>query len=199
MNAKNFVTTALLVASTFGLTACLGGMFEPKEDQTVFYMMRPTAEKSVSQKRIAVNMMPITIPQYMSRNNIVTLASDGTVEISEFDRWAEAPQGGFERTLLENLSRNGIDAFSYPAVSRGAPNLKIYVYDCIATLGGNFLFKGKWQLDSSDATKSVSRDFVFDKPCGKSYADFVKGVDCALAALSSDIAQTISKNTTSTK
>ena len=174
----------MLAVSVFGLTSCLGGMLEPKEDQTVFYMMRPTAEKSAVQKRISVNMMPITIPQYMARNNIVMLAQNGTVEISEFDRWAEAPQGGFERTLLENLSRNGIDAFSYPAVSRGAPNLKIYVYDCIATFGGNFLFKGS------------SGDFVLEKPCGASYADFVKDVDAALAALSSDIAKTISKNTT---
>lgn len=189
----------MLAVSAFGLTSCLGGMLEPKEDQTVFYMMRPTAEKSAVQKRISVNMMPITIPQYMARNNIVMLAPNGTVEISEFDRWAEAPQGGFERTLLENLSRNGIDAFSYPAVSRGAPNLKIYVYDCIATFGGNFLFKGKWQLDSADAGKSLSGDFVLDKPCGTSYADFVKDVDAALAALSSDIAHTISTNTTSTK
>ena len=109
----------MLAVSAFGLTSCLGGMLEPKEDQTVFYMMRPTAEKSAVQKRISVNMMPITIPQYMARNNIVMLAPNGTVEISEFDRWAEAPQGGFERTLLENLSRNGIDAFwTSPAAHR---------------------------------------------------------------------------------
>ena len=37
MNAKNFITAAMLAVSAFGLTSCLGGMLEPKEDQTVFY------------------------------------------------------------------------------------------------------------------------------------------------------------------
>ncbi len=196
MNKANFAGIALMAVFAPLLCSCLGGFLEPKDDPTVFYMMRAKPVGTVDvKKRVRINLMPITTPSYMSRNQIVTLGGGGTVELSEFNRWAESVQSGFTRVLIDDIigASKNIDMFAYPFVSPDALNLKVFVYDCVGPLGGDLSFKGKWQLDSADSNVRVARDFSFKVPCGNTYSSYVESVCKAVGMLSEDIAKAISE------
>ena len=47
---------------------------------------------------------PVTLPAYLNRAQVVTLAGDREVVLDEVTRWAEPLQENFSRVLVENLS-----------------------------------------------------------------------------------------------
>ena len=197
MNRKNLLQIVILGLVAPMLASCLGGLLEPKSDPTVFYMMRPIApaEKISIKEKVTLNLMPINAPSYMSRNQIVTLDANASVKLSEFDRWAESTQSGFTRVIVENIAElsDNIDVYAYPTVSPDALNLKIFIYDCIGTLGGDLLFKGKWQLDSISTDRHTAKDFSLKIPCGSTYASYVQAINKCLEMLSVDIVKSISE------
>ena len=180
------------------LTSCLGNFLEPKEDLTEFYLMRPAQNiaKVELNSPLKINVLPITTPSYMSRNQIVTLSDAGTVELSEFNRWAESAQSNFTRVLVDNIGATSekVDVFAYPSFAKDGMNLRIYINDCIGSLGGKLIFKGKWQVDNIENTKQVAKDFLMKIDCGNSYKTYIKAIDKAMAELSFDIVKTISSN-----
>ena len=179
------------------LASCFGGFLEPQKDETVFYIMRARpVEKVAVAERTPINLMPITIPSYMNRNQIVSAGAGGMVLMSEFERWAESAQSGLTRVLAEDISATSenLDIYAYPNLSHGAFNLKIIVHDCIGTLGGDLVFKGKWQLDSAASKLKIARDFSFKTPCGETNASYVESINECAAKLAADIAKTISSN-----
>ncbi len=108
------------------LASCFGGFLEPQKDETVFYIMRARpVEKVAVAERTPINLMPITIPSYMNRNQIVSAGKGGMVSMSEFDRWAESAQSGLTRVLAEDISATSenLDIYAYPNLSHGAFNL----------------------------------------------------------------------------
>ena len=62
-------------ALTVALSGCLGSFLEPKEDPTVFYVMRSQqdVEKVEFASPLEINMLNVIVPAYMSRNQIVVL------------------------------------------------------------------------------------------------------------------------------
>lgn len=195
---NNIISAILLAIITPMLTSCLGNFLEPKEDLTEFYLMRPAQNiaKVELNSPLKINVLPITTPSYMSRNQIVTLSDAGTVELSEFNRWAESAQSNFTRVLVDNIGATSekVDVFAYPSFAKDGMNLRIYINDCIGSLGGKLIFKGKWQVDNIENTKQVAKDFLMKIDCGNSYKTYIKAIDKAMAELSFDIVKTISSN-----
>ena len=85
----------------------------------------------------------------MSRNQIVVMEKS-TIEISEFNRWAELPTDGIERVLQDNISATSpnLSVYVYPAMSfdKNAVGLRVFISDFIGEFGGDVELKGKWQL-----------------------------------------------------
>ena len=52
----------------------------------------------------AVLIGPVTLPAYLNRVQVVTLAGDHELVLDEVNRWAEPLQENFSRVLVENLS-----------------------------------------------------------------------------------------------
>jgi uncharacterized lipoprotein YmbA len=195
---NNIISIIFLALTTPLLTSCLGEFLEPKEDLTEFYLMRPTNNiaKVNLESPLKINILPITTPSYMARNQIVSLSQDGTVELSEFNRWAESAQSNFTRVLIDNIcaTSDNVDVFAYPSLVKDGMNLRIYINDCIGTLGGSLIFKGKWLADSVDSTKQIAKDFSIKVDCGKTYKSYVEAIDKAMVDLAFDIVNTISSN-----
>ena len=195
---NSIISVILLIATSPILTSCFGGLFEPKEDFTEFYLMRPSANiaKISVVEPIKINILPITTPSYMARNQIVSLSQNGTVELSEFNRWAESAQSNFTRVLIDDIcaTSDKVDVFAYPSFAKDGLNLRIYINDCIGSLGGKLIFKGKWQADSADNSKQISKDFSMKIDCGTTYKSYVEAINKAMADLAFDIVNTISSN-----
>ncbi len=197
---NNNLINVVLLATVSALTASCFGFLDPKEDATQFYIARRAEVKKVDvSQKTTINLLPIIMPSYMARNQIVTLSQDGSVNLAEFDRWAESAQSGFTRVLVDNIASasDNIEVFAYPSVGENALSLRVYVNDCIGSLGGTLELVGKWQVIGDGL--SVSKDFSIKTESGKSYGSYVGAINKALGELSYDIVKNIAQKQTSKK
>lgn len=108
---------------------------------------------------ITVGIGPIDLPGYLNRPQIVSRMGPHSLQVAEFDRWAEPLEENFSRVMVENLStllgREGI------LVSRGT---EIAPFDYrVAVEVGQFegkppdvvLLKARWMILEKDHKKSV--------------------------------------------
>lgn len=153
--------------------------------------------QKASAGKFDANLLPIQLPQYMSRAQIVSVDSGGALDISEFDRWAELPSSGIERAVAVNIESSGAaSVFAYPAVSPNpekACSLKIFVYECLGEVGGKVRLQGKWQIDLPGEAKSVVKNFNFEVSSKDGYAGYSAAVSELVGRLSAQISAELSK------
>ncbi len=192
--------TALAVsalACAASLSGCISDLLAPSADPTVFHLISPVSMQKASAGKFDANLLPIQLPQYMSRAQIVSVDSGGALDISEFDRWAELPSSGIERAVAVNIESSGAaSVFAYPAVSpkpENACSLKIFVYECLGEVGGKVRLKGKWQIDLPGGAKSVVKNFNFEVSSKDGYAGYSAAVSELVGRLSAQISAELSK------
>lgn len=192
--------TALVVsalACAASLSGCISDLLAPSADPTVFHLISPVSMQKASAGKFDANLLPIQLPQYMSRAQIVSVDSGGALDISEFDRWAELPSSGIERAVAVNIESSGAaSVFAYPAVSpkpENACSLKIFVYECLGEVGGKVRLKGKWQIDLPGGAKSVVKNFNFEVSSKDGYAGYSAAVSELVGRLSAQISAELSK------
>ena len=192
--------TALAVsalACAASLSGCISDLLAPSADPTVFHLISPVSMQKASAGKFDANLLPIQLPQYMSRAQIVSVDSGGALDISEFDRWAELPSSGIERAVAVNIESSGAaSVFAYPAVSPNpekACSLKIFVYECLGEIGGKVRLQGKWQIDLPGDSKSVVRNFDFEVSSKDGYAGYSAAVSELVGRLSAQISAELSK------
>lgn len=192
--------TALAVsalACAASLSGCISDLLAPSADPTVFHLISPVSMQKASAGKFDANLLPIQLPQYMSRAQIVSVDSGGALDISEFDRWAELPSSGIERAVVVNIESSGAaSVFAYPAVSPNpekACSLKIFVYECLGEVGGKVRLQGKWQIDLPEGSKSVVKNFNFEVSSKDGYAGYSAAVSELVGRLSAQISAELSK------
>lgn len=192
--------TALAVsalACAASLSGCISDLLAPSADPTVFHLISPVSMQKASAGKFDANLLPIQLPQYMSRAQIVSVDSGGALDISEFDRWAELPSSGIERAVAVNIESSGAaSVFAYPAVSPNpekACSLKIFVYECLGEVGGKVRLQGKWQIDLPEGSKSVVKNFNFEVSSKDGYAGYSAAVSELVGRLSAQISTELSK------
>ena len=192
--------TALAVsalACAASLSGCISDLLAPSADPTVFHLISPVSMQKASAGKFDANLLPIQLPQYMSRAQIVSVDSGGALDISEFDRWAELPSSGIERAVAVNIESSGAaSVFAYPAVSPNpekACSLKIFVYECLGEVGGKVRLQGKWQIDLPEGSKSVVKNFNFEVSSKDGYAGYSAAVSELVGRLSAQISAQLSK------
>lgn len=192
--------TALAVsalACAASLSGCISDLLAPSADPTVFHLISPVSMQKASAGKFDANLLPIQLPQYISRAQIVSVDSGGALDISEFDRWAELPSSGIERAVAVNIESSGAaSVFAYPAVSPNpekACSLKIFVYECLGEVGGKVRLQGKWQIDLPGEAKSVVKNFNFEVSSKDGYAGYSAAVSELVGRLSAQISAEFSK------
>ena len=113
---------ASALACAASLSGCISDLLAPSTDPTVFHIISPVPMQKAAAGKLDANLLPIQLPQYMSRAQIVSAGSGGALEISEFDRWAELPDSGIERAVAVNIeSSAAASVFVYPRNRRKSP------------------------------------------------------------------------------
>ena len=104
MKTRTYFSRAVKLLPGIVLLLAVGcGTTQP----TRFYSLYPLAEQDGTQGRLqntTIGVGPVVFPDYLSRSGIVTHPSPETVQIAEFDRWAEPLEKSFARVLAQNLS-----------------------------------------------------------------------------------------------
>lgn len=96
--------TGLILAALILLPLALGGC--AKDAPTRFYLLSNMVEEAAAMpgKGTAVGVGPITLPQYLSRPQIVTRISGNQLAVAEFDQWGGDLNDNVTRVLAANLS-----------------------------------------------------------------------------------------------
>ena len=137
---------------------------------------------------------PLTFPAYLNRPQMVTRLGPNQVDVSNHDRWAEALDGNFARSLADNLAAlaSADNIVHYPGYSTTALDYVVQV-DVIRfesdSLGAAELLC-RWTLfDGAGTTRLAGREAQFtSQATAPNTASSVAALSGALADLSREIA-----------
>lgn len=187
------IKTALFGILVMLLAGCAST--EPSKFYTLSPMPGPGAGGSETGVHgIAVGVGPISIPDYLDRQQIVTTSKQNKVELSEFNRWAGSLKDSIVRVLSENLSvlLSTDRVFLFPW--RGALHVDYHIgVDVIqfdGELGGNATLIARWGIFSVKEKEMllVKKSSITESAGDKGYDALVAAQSRALMHLSRDIA-----------
>jgi len=153
------------------------------------------AEESLS--RISVKLVPVDIPDYLDRPQIITRKAKNQLKRAEFDRWGGSLKENIYTVLRENLSvllsaeKAAVLFWESPANYEYRLTVKIIRFEAMPR--GTVQLKARWTILEEKGKKIVSsREASFDETIdGQGYAEIVGAMSTALEALSRQIAKEI--------
>jgi len=180
------------------LVSCAGN-----NSPSTFYMLRSmeSPQESLSaeagDKSVSVLVGPISLPGYLDRNQMVTVAGKNEMALDEFNRWAESLRDGFYRVLLEDLSLllKTPEVYGYDRSGENSADYQVSIdvtrFD--AASDGDAVLTAFWSLSCKEGgTPGVMRKSVFRAPVsGTGFAGVVDAQNQTLTAFSREIASAI--------
>jgi len=183
----------LLLVSMVCLSTCAG-----KSASSKYYVLSPLPLTKLSGAEGAtIGVLPLDLPDYLDRPQVVTRVSENELKLDEFNRWAEPLKDNFYRVLVENLSTLLTSAKVIETVQRAKVPVTLYVGVDVAefdgTLGGDVVLSVKWGLITSEGAKFLAaKRSSFKEPTGAAtYEALVAAHSRAVATLSREIAEAI--------
>jgi uncharacterized lipoprotein YmbA len=144
---------ALLVLAGLGLgaTGCVSLRRTP---EARFFVLRPlappSAEAAGEVPATLVGVLPVRMPGYVDRPQLVTWTAPGELRIDEFLRWAEPLDAAATRTVAENLDAllPGSRVLRSPWPATAHPRCRVWVELTLFGLqaGGEVRLEGRWAL-----------------------------------------------------
>ncbi len=181
------------------LTGCIGGTSKPSK----FYLLRsmenprnslPTAGNEDS---VSVLIGPITLPAYLDRTQMVTVAGKHELVLDEFNRWAEPLKDNFYHVLMENISLllNTADVYTYNSDGSTTADYQvvIYVTRFDGVPGGDVGLNAFWSIiDEKDRSVLIKRKSVFRTAVpAVGTAGMVEALNRTLTEMSHEIASAL--------
>jgi hypothetical protein len=175
------------------LCACAG-----KSSSSKFYVLSSLPQSALSAAEgTAVGVLPVAIPEYLDRPQMVTRVSENEIRMDEFSRWAEPLKESVTRALVENLSSllnnaKVIKTTGTPGIATGV-QVGVEVMQFDGSLGGEVVLLAKWGLFEEGGKKLLlGKRSSFREPTGAAtYEALVAAESKAVAALSREIAEAI--------
>jgi uncharacterized protein len=190
---------AMVVVLALMLTGCIGSASKP----STFYMLHsmPEAKKSLGemegQKTVSVLIGPVTLPAYLGRTQMVTVAGKHELVLDEFNRWAEPLKDNFYRVLMENLSAllntAKIYAYDRDGSTIGDYQVIIDVTHFLGAPGGDVCLTAFWRIVGGESGKPLlRRKSVFCAPASATdTAEMVDAQNQTLTEFSREIVAAI--------
>lgn len=191
----------LLGASLLCLAGCA------RSPQTRFYTLSPQIPREApapvtAGAPISVGVMPVEIPDYLNRPQIVTRDGRNELKLAEFDRWAGSLPDNMAAVLAENLSqllasdRVRTTLRGRSAASDYALSVRVLQLDCAP--GEQATLKAQWTLsgppDARELTMRIST--LSEKLKDDRYDTAVAAIGNMLERLSAEIAREIATRRT---
>jgi uncharacterized protein len=191
-----------ILAGMLSIAGASCSFMSPQSDPTRYYILTPiedgagasASNNSARASSLSIGVGPVTLPDYLSRTEVVTRLSGNQVEISPVDRWAEPLDRNFSRVLSQNL----IEMLGTPRVARfpwGASKIdyqvQVNVYRFEPMANGSARLFARWTIKDGHTGEIVTarQTDVSEPTASKSDASTALSTD--LGALSRNIAQAI--------
>ena len=193
---------ALLVLAGLGPGAP-GCVSLKRTPEARFFVLRslaePPAEPPADASGPLVAVLPVRLPGYIDRPQLVTWTAPGELRIDEFLRWAEPLDAGITRTVAENLDALLPEShvLRSPWTATAQPRCRVWLQlDLFGPqAGGEVRLEGRWAvLPPRDARPLVTKPFELRRGpfvgAAKGSPDASVGVD-AMSELLADVSREI--------
>lgn len=177
----------------------------PQPDISRFYVLNAAAPSQVSGIRrsatetLKIGVGPITFPDYLERNQIVTRIASNQLLISNTDYWAAPLRQSFTRVLEENLTRelgtNRIISYPWYRTNRPDYAIAIDVYRFETESPGRVRLFAQWAIrNPADNRVLYNSESDISEPTNAAKTeDDVNALSRTAANLSTQIASEIAK------
>ena len=177
------------------LGACMFGASKSSK----FYTQAAAVANTVSANYNGfVGVNRIHLPKYVDRPQMITQEKDSVqVNISEYNRWVEAPSVLATRAVAADLSallpaaKIKINPLQGDAFERV---VSVEVEEITAVLGEKVTLSAWYKIQDNAKKLIAQQKFSYTVPIGKTYEDVANGYSRLWAALSEDIANTLIRN-----
>ena len=141
----------VVLALASSLAACVSLKRTP---EARFFVLRPLAEPEPAgadrPPRGLVGVLPVQLPGYLDRPQLVTWTAPDELRIDEFLRWAEPLDAGVSRTLAENLDNLLGDLrvirAPWPSAARLAYRVRVRLTLFGPQADGDVRLEGRWGI-----------------------------------------------------
>ncbi len=141
-----------------------------------------------------VGIMPVQVPEYLDRPQIVTRTNTNELRFAEFHRWGEPLDKNIARVLMENLSNMmpsaRIALFPWPKAMKMRYELAVEVIQLEGLPGGTVSLTARWSIFGENNTKVMAmKKSTFSRPAdSRSYETLISAENEMLADLCREIA-----------
>jgi uncharacterized lipoprotein YmbA len=188
---RSFVLVLLLL---------IGGCLRPSPE-VVFHTLQPLSlgEATVAPagKALALEILPVQMPELLQRSQIVLLEGTGVHRLSPAHRWGNTLEKDMQRVLIENLAvLLGSEAVvPYPMGDRVQAKYRIAldVQQCAGAPGGTVQLRATWMATQlSDGRTVLLRRLNLKEPVnGGSIEELVSAHSRVMNRLSQEIASAL--------
>jgi uncharacterized lipoprotein YmbA len=198
-SGRSCFAAVMLVIFAIVLTGCIGGSSKPSK----FYLLRSMEKPQKSlppagnKDSVSVLIGPISLPAYLDRTQMVTVAGKHELVLEEFNRWGEPLKDSFYRVLSEDLSLLLGSAEIYADDRSGSVSTDFQVvidvtrFDSVP--GGDAVLTAFWTVSGEDGSAPcITHKSVFRAPVSATgFPGVVDAQNQTLNAFSREIASAI--------
>ena len=178
---------------------CFPGCSRMRSHPADFYLLSWQPLPQLAARDGLISVLPVRVPDYLDRPQIVTRTGENTLDLNEFHRWAEPLRMNITSILVQNLSHllqsDGIITASqnFGGPLRFQVGVDVQRFD--GELGGLVILSGRWSIFSDDGKQSfVGRGFsLHEQTQSETYEDYVAALSRTIAMLSRVIAEELER------
>jgi uncharacterized lipoprotein YmbA len=196
-NGFSLPRALILIAVALWLAGCVSS------PSARFYTLNPLPPQGVRQSSpvpanpVSISILPVEIPDYLERPQIVTRDGRNELNLAEYDRWGGSLSENIAAVLAEDLGAIlGSDrVYVYPRMQAEIVDytvvMRVLRLDC--TLGDQVLLKAQWTLLAGPDKKDVAMHVTTctERLNDKRYETMVAAVSRTLEQVSREIAREI--------
>lgn len=198
MTLTSRLLVSLVLLAWAAATGCVS--LKASEDARFFYLEplsipgeapQPPAEATL------VGVLPVRVPGYLDRPQLVTQAGGHEVEIHEFERWAEPLERCLTRTLAENLAvllpEHLVLAHPWKLTRAVRHRVLLEVSDFSRQTSGEVRLVARWTILPGDQERPLDRGScrLTRTPSSAATGEVVAAMSELLAELSREIAEAL--------
>jgi uncharacterized protein len=157
---------------------------------------RPTP-RPAGEGCLTLGVGPVTLADYLDRLQIVTRATPNTLQIAEYDMWAERLDRNVSHVLADNLSSllctKTVKIYPWGGPVFADYRVEAQIRHLYGTIGGKAILEANWYLFTGDGKKLIAtKNSIFTEPVeGQGYPALVSAESRTIFALSREIAEAI--------